>query len=165
MGVVAIVGGAEESRAMTVTVDVADHMAVGRQDRRAINQARRCRLIDRWEKQRENPFLFVPDHEGGGLVGQRCVEMVEYPVTELARYQAAAQIRPAVADAAIRQIRRNGRGDRNVEFEPRTPNDKDDAVVSDGEAVSTSRGAHGVNGGRPASRRDRVTRCGRQDSG
>lgn len=101
MGIVGIVGGAEEGGTGPVAVKVADDMPIGLRDRRAVDEARGCGFIDDRKVHCEFPGLLVPQDERRGFIGQGRAEMIENMLEMLAWNEPAAQFGTAGARAAI----------------------------------------------------------------
>ena len=68
MRVVGIVGGAEEGRPGAMAMDVADHVPIGRQDRRAIDKARGRGLVDDGKVQGELARGLVPENKSRAFI-------------------------------------------------------------------------------------------------
>ena len=70
MGIIGIIGSAEESGTSRMAVGVANDVLACGQDRRAIDQPGRRGLIDLGENQRECTGLLIPGDKCGSLVGK-----------------------------------------------------------------------------------------------
>ena len=107
------------------------------------------------EVQRELAVLLIPNDEGGRFVGQSSAEMVDGLVQEFPRYESATKVGSRCADAAVREVGSDRRGDGCVELEPGAPHDEEHAVPPDREAMAGARRAYGLEARRAAARRRR----------
>ena len=90
MGIIGVVGGAEECTAARVAVDVTDHVPVRRQPGHAIDQSCRRRFIDIGELDGKFTARLVPQDECGGLIRQGCLQKFQYLHEITPGYEAAA---------------------------------------------------------------------------
>lgn len=158
MGIVGIVGGAEECGAPPVAMDVADHVPIGRQHRGSVNEARGRRLIDIRKIHRELAARLVPQDEGGRFIGERCAEVVEDRGEMLARDQSAAQVGLGFANAAIREMGGERRRKGSVKRQPGTAQDEHHTVFANRQAMPGATVAKLIERGRSPRGRDRITR-------
>ena len=124
-----------------MAVNVADDVPARLDDRGAVDEPRGRGLVDDGPVQRELAGGLVPQNEGGLFIGQRRDEVIEDCYQMFIGYQAAAQLGPWTADAAIGEVRGDRRRDGDIKREPWPAQNEHHAVIPNREAVAGAGGA------------------------